>query len=397
MSDKSKQNVVPSEELTLVGRKILVVDDLEENTEILLHFLRPIGYDVRAVFSGQEALNAVAQEPPDVILLDLMMPGMDGFEVCQALKKAPGTRHIPIIIITGISDKDANVRAVEAGADDFLIKPFDRVLLQARIRASLRTKLLQDQILAHQHELEERVAERTRQVEVTQHVTVFSLAKLSESRDAETGDHLERIRSYARALALDMSRQPKFDGTINEAFVRALYHSCPLHDIGKVGIPDRILLKPGKLTFEEFEIMKTHTLIGGDTLRAADQEAGQNSFLTMGRDIAYFHHEKFDGSGYPYGRSGQDIPLAARITALADVYDALSSKRPYKEPFSHEKSKAIILEGRGSHFDPEVVDAFLRIEPEFLDIRAEFQGTGRLSPIQVLIEAIEAKERELPS
>jgi putative two-component system response regulator len=362
---------------------------------VLTRFLLPMGFEVAGVKSGEEALVQVEQFPPDVILLDLMMPGLNGFDVCRQLKQSDRTRHIPIIIITGISDKQANVEAVEAGADDFLIKPFDRVLLEARIRSSVKAKLLHDRLLAYQQELEERVVERTQQLEMTQHITVFSLAKLSESRDTETGDHLERMRSYTRELALELSTWSQYAEVIHSTFVEELYHSSPLHDIGKVGIPDRILLKPGKLSMEEFEIMKTHTLIGGDTLQAADAEAGRDSFLAMGRDIAYYHHEKYDGSGYPHGAAGTEIPLPARIVALADVYDALSSKRPYKEPFDHETSRKIILEGRGKHFDPDVVDAFLAREKRFVEIREHFQGSGLLAPIQKLVESIEEREQEL--
>lgn len=329
---------------------------MPENVRLLRGFLSPLGYIVHAAYNGMDALTFVAETPPDVILLDLMMPVMDGFEVCARLKDSPGTRHIPIIIITGLSDREANIRALKAGADDFLIKPFDRVLLEARITSAIKSKLMQDEILQYQRDLEQRVKERTRQVELTQQVTVFSLAKLSESRDTETGDHLERMRSYARELALDLSEQGAFGGAIDETFVEGIYNSSPLHDIGKVGIPDCILLKPGKLTKEEFDIMKTHTLIGGDTLRAADIEAGQGSFLAMGRDIAYYHHEKWDGSGYPFGLRAEEIAVSARIVALADVYDALASKRPYKEPMSHEETKSIILKGKGAHFDPQVVE-----------------------------------------
>ncbi len=374
------------------AKQILVVDDLPENAAILSRFLAPMGYQVSAVHDGVSALEFVGNTPPDVILLDLAMPGMDGFQVCQCLKQSPETRHIPVIIITGLSDREANIHAIEAGADDFVVKPFDRVLLEARIRSSLKTKVLQDQLLAYQHELEERVRERTRQLERTQQVAVFSLAKLAESRDNETGDHLDRIRAYARELTLELLARGIFPETINPGFVAAIYESSPLHDIGKVGIPDQILLKPGKLTPQEFELMKNHTLIGGDTLRAADREAGQNSFLAMGRDIAYYHHEKYDGSGYPFGLSGEEIPLAARIVALADVYDALSSKRPYKEPFSHEKSCAIILESGDRHFDPRVVEAFEARENQFASIRGEFQGKGATTALQETLAKLESAQ-----
>jgi putative two-component system response regulator len=371
---------------------ILVVDDLPENTQVLESFLRPLGYHVESANNGASALEMIHDTPPDVILLDVVMPGMDGFEVCSRLKASPATRHIPVIMITGLNDRKANVRALELGADDFLIKPFDRPLLQVRIASCLKTKGLQDEIIGYQEELEERIHERTRQLEITQQITVFSLARLAESRDNDTGDHIDRMRSYAFELAQVLRNHPDFSEIVDDHFVREIYQSCPLHDIGKVGIPDCILLKPGKLTDLEFEIMKTHSSLGGDTLRAPDEQSGVASFLTMGRDIAYHHHEKWDGSGYPFGLAGDDIPVSARIVALADVYDALSTKRPYKEPFSHEKCKAIVLEGHGKHFDPRVADAFLECEDHFVKIRAEFQSTGRLSPTQEFIERVRTAE-----
>jgi len=368
--------------------RVLVVDDMPENILILQRFLAPMGYQVECATSGEDALAMVADSPPDVILLDIVMPGMNGFEVCRRLKENPETQHIPVVIITGMGDKDTNLKAVESGADDFLIKPFDRILLEARIRASSKTKMLHDSLVQHKNELELTVAERTEQVVLTQQVTVFALAKLAESRDNETGDHLERMRSYARDLAAEVIKLDKYRDGHGGAYVEEIYKSTPLHDIGKVGIPDRILLKPGKLTPQEFEIMKQHAMIGGDTLKAADIEAGRDSFLAMGRDIAYYHHEKWDGSGYPFGLAGESIPLCARIAALADVYDALSTRRPYKEPFGHDKSRSIILDGRGSHFDPDIVDAFLTLEKRFVEIREEFQGDGRLAPVQALVNCV---------
>jgi len=357
---------------------------MPENGMILKSFLAPLGYEVEFATTGEDALAMVEENPPDVILLDIMMPGMNGFDVCRRLKQDPDTQHIPVVIITGMADKETNVKAVKCGADDFLIKPFDRILLEARIKTSSRTKVLHDHLLEYKNELELKVAERTEQVVQTQQVTVFALAKLAESRDNDTGDHLERMRSYARELAANVISLDKYKDRYDESYVEEIFKSTPLHDIGKVGIPDRILLKPGKLTTEEFDIMKQHARIGGDTLKAADMEAGRDSFLAMGRDIAYYHHEKWDGSGYPFGLAGEAIPLCARVAALADVYDALSARRPYKEPFAHEKCRSIILEGRETHFDPDVVDAFVALEPRFLEIRSEFQGDGRLSPIQAL-------------
>lgn len=364
--------------------KILVVDDLPENTRLLESFLKPRGYVVVCAHDGEEALRAVDRESPDLILLDLMMPKMNGFEVCKRLKLEPLTHHIPIIIITGVSEKEANVKALEAGADDFLVKPFDSILLSARIQSSLRSKLLQDQIIQYQQQLleynltlEKRIRERTAQLARTQEIALFSLAKLAESRDTETGAHLDRIRCYAREIAAELVSSGHEEVGFENDFVDRVYLSSPLHDIGKVGIPDGILLKPGKLDKAEFEIMKTHTQIGGDTLYAADIEAGhEESFLGMGRDIAYFHHERWDGGGYPKGLVGREIPLAARIAAVSDVYDALTSRRPYKEALSHEESKAIIMEGRGTQFDPAIVDAFLAREKQFTAIRASFRDSA---------------------
>ena len=369
--------------------KVLVVDDLVENTNILRDFLSPRGYDIVSAFDGEEALACVDESPPDIILLDLAMPKLDGFEVCRRLKEDPGTRHIPVIVVTGLADREANIRAVKAGADDFLLKPFDSVLLFARIQNSLRSKRRHDQIIHYQRSLEERISERTKQLARTQRVTVFSLAKLAESRDNETGKHLERIRSYARILAGQLAKSPQYEHIIDDEYVTALYDSSPLHDIGKVGIPDRILLKPGKLSPNEWEIMKLHSRIGGDTLYAADEEAGEACFLGMGRDIAYYHHERWDGAGYPDGREGDDIPLSARIVALADVYDALTSKRPYKSAFSHEKSKGIIIEERGTHFDPDIVDAMLACESQFLETYVRFKDEGEASKLQMLIRQLE--------
>ncbi len=334
---------------------VLAVDDLDVNLRLLTDFLSPKGFNVVTATNGPDALQAVARAAPDAIILDLVMPGMSGIDVCRILKSNPNTHHIPIIMLTAMAERESNLAAIEAGAEDFVSKPFDPALLEARVRSAIRSKTLQDQVMDYRCQLEnekglleQKVAERTAQVRRTRQVTVFSLAKLAESRDPETGDHLERVRCYARDLAqylLDTLGYRSPD--LNEEYPKRIFDSSPLHDIGKVGIPDRILLKPGKLSPEEFAIMKTHTLIGGDTLRAADIEAGTNSFLTMGRDIAYSHHEKWDGSGYPLGIAGEEIPLASRIVAVADVYDALSSKRPYKEPFTHERSMKIIIEGRG--------------------------------------------------
>lgn len=369
--------------------RVLVVDDMVENLNLLELLLSPKGFTVLKADSGRLALDLVAQDPPDVVLLDLVMPEMDGFQICERLKGDPRTRHIPVIILTGVTEHEANIKALELGADDFMIRPFDSVLLDARIRSAVRAKGLQDELIRHQETLEERIRERTSQIERVQQATVFSLAKLAESRDPETGEHLDRMRSYARTVARHLAEQPETRDLVNEEFVEVLYVASPLHDIGKVGIPDRILLKPGKLTRAEFDIMKSHTSIGGETLRAATTEAGPNGFLETGCRIAYYHHERWDGNGYPRGLKADEIPLEARIVALGDVYDALTSKRPYKEAFPHDVARRIILEGRGTQFDPRVVDAFLAMEAEFVSIQKQYHDTGEPTALQRLIRVLE--------
>lgn len=377
---------------------ILVVDDLDENIRLLTTLLRTRGYETHTAHSGLEALEEVERVRPDAVVLDLVMPELDGFEVCRTLKNDTRTSHIPVIIVTGSADHETNVKALEMGADDFLTRPIDAALLDARIRNVVRAKAMQEELINYKQQLEEyngqlesRIDERTAELERTQHLVVFSLARLAESRDPETGQHLERMRRYARELALTLASRRKYEQAITDDFIDEIFHSAPLHDIGKVGIPDRILLKPGKLTTYEFDVMKTHAVIGGDTLHAADAQAGR-SFLTMGREIAYFHHERWDGGGYPEGRSGQDIPLSARIVALADVYDALTSRRPYKRAFTHEESKQIILEGRGAHMDPAVVDAFLECELAFMRIQREYQDKGEMSLFQKVMAQLDEYE-----
>lgn len=384
---------------------VLVVDDLIENIDLLKTFLKPRGFEVVTARSGEAALELIAARPPDVVLLDVVMPGIGGIETCRRIKENEATARIPVVMITGVSEHDVNVRSLQAGADDFLTKPLDSSLLEARLRNCLRSKMLQDRVLRYQAQLEEynerlemRIRERTAQLERTQQVTVFALARLSEARDTETGAHLDRMRRYVRILALEMSTWDEYRETLDSLFVEQLYFSSPLHDIGKVGIPDEILLKPGKLTDEEFEIMKWHTIIGGDTLTDADVQAGTHSFLEMSRDIAYAHHEKWNGSGYPNGLSGKAIPLAARIVALGDVYDALTSKRPYKPAFPHEKAHTIIMEGNGTHFDPDVVKAYLKREKDFIAIKEELQdtddGASRLHKVIQQLETMRSAKVE---
>ena len=356
---------------------ILVVDDVSENRKMLSAFLSPMGYSVVEAADGKQALEKFDIEPPDLVLLDLKMPGIDGFEVCKRLKSNPETKMVPIIVITGLADDENHLGALEYGADDFLAKPFNINFLKARLKSLLSTKQLYDQNMAYQESLKISNIELMEKLISTQDVTIVALAKLAEFRDPETGEHLERMREYAKTIARELQKKKRYKDYITEQYIENIHKSTPLHDIGKVGIPDQILLKPGKLTPEEFEIMKRHSEIGGDSLSSAIQFSGmEQSFLDMGKDIAYHHHEKWNGKGYPRGLAGENIPLTARITALADVYDALTSKRVYKEAFSHEKSKAILVEESGTSFDPEVVEAFLATENEFIAIRKEYRDNN---------------------
>ncbi|MGD8484084.1 MAG: response regulator [Thioalkalispiraceae bacterium] len=352
---------------------ILIVDDNEMNREILYKRLQRHDYNLHCAVDGYDALEQLQQHEIDLILLDIMMPRMDGFEVLQKVKSDPRLHHIPVIMITALDEVNSVARCIEMGAEDYLSKPFNPVLLMARVSACLDKKQIHDQEQAYTHNLEARLQEQIDQIAQSQLSTIFATSKLAESKDPETGAHLERMRMYCQVLARDLSLTEKYRDYITDSYIDCIYTASPLHDIGKVGVPDRILSKPGKLDGDEWEIMKTHTTIGGETLRAIDEKHPGNGFIRMGIEIAENHHEKWDGSGYPRGRKGEDIPLSARILALADVYDALTSSRCYKEAFSHDKSKGIILEGRGQHFDPDIVEAFLRCEQTFIDISKRFQ------------------------
>lgn len=352
---------------------ILIVDDNEMNRDVLQRRLQRQDYTIYCSVDGNDALKKLEQHDIDLMLLDIMMPGMDGTEVLQRVKADNKLRHIPVIMITALDEIHSVARCIEMGAEDYLPKPFNPVLLMARVSACLDKKQLHDQEQQYTHNLEARVEEQIEKISQSHLSTIFATSKLAESKDPETGAHLERIRMYCRILASDLSRTEKYGSVVNEGYVDCIYTASPLHDIGKVGVPDHILSKPGKLCEEEWQIMQTHTTIGGDTLRAIDAEHPGNDFIRMGIEIADHHHEKWDGSGYPHGKKGEEIPLSARILALADVYDALTSRRCYKDAYSHAESRDIIIEGKERHFDPDIVDAFNRCEQDFIDIRKRFQ------------------------
>lgn len=326
--------------------RVLVVDDDAISAAMLANALEEFGYEVTLSGDGRAAFEQIRSGQFRLVISDWEMPGLSGPELCRRIRRRQWSGYIYVLLISSHEGVESVVEGIGAGADDFLTKPFHPEELRVRLRAAERILSLSSRDLI-----------------------IFALARLAESRDAETGEHVDRMREYCRILATELSEWDKYRELIDGEYVELLYLTSPLHDIGKVGIPDRVLLKPGRLTTEEFEVMKNHTLIGGSTLEAAALAHPEAEFLTMARDIALTHHERFDGGGYPRRLAGEAIPLCGRITALADVYDALTSKRVYKPQFSHETARTIILEGRGTQFDPDVVEAFLRREADFLDVR----------------------------
>lgn len=364
---------------------ILVVDDQEANRELLVDQLQLMGHDYVIAENGLSALAKVDQDAPDLILLDIMMPEMSGDEVLRRLKADSRLREIPVIVVSAVDDIENVTHCISNGAEDYLVKPFRNEILKARITNCLEKKRLRDeeinlrsQLQDYNIRLEDRVEAQVKQLSKAHLGTIFAMSKLAESRDPETGEHLERMREYCKIIAVELQRHPTHREIIDEKYILNIYLASPLHDIGKVGVPDRVLLKPGKLTDEEFDEIKKHPGVGAETLRAVSLECPDNDFITIGIEIAETHHEKWDGSGYPSGIVGEDIPLSGRIIALGDVYDALTSKRCYKDAFSHEKSRDIILEGRAKHFDPDIVDAFIKCEPEFLKVRQTITDTEKV-------------------
>jgi putative two-component system response regulator len=341
----------------LSQQRILIVDDAPENVDVLGRALAD--YKRSVALTGEKALQrAFSDTPPDLILLDVMMPGLDGFEVCRRLKAEPHTHDIPIIFISALSETLDKVKAFASGGVDYITKPFQIEEVRARVETHLKLR-------RYQVFLEELVKEKVKEISDSQMATIFALSKLAESRDSDTGHHLERTQSFCRLLAGQLRQEKPHKTAISDEFVLNLSNASPLHDIGKVGIPDAVLLKPGKLTLAEFETMQTHTTIGAQTLEELQRQYPRNSFINMGISVARSHHERWDGQGYPGRLAGEAIPLAARIMAVADVYDALRSKRCYKDSLGREPCRAILVAGRDSQFDPAVVDAFLAVEDEF--------------------------------
>ncbi len=355
-------------------KHLLVVDDTEENLDILVEALSD-EYEVSVALNGKGALEALEDTLPDLILLDIMMPEMDGYEVLKTMKKNPAWKEIPVIFLTAMTEIQNKARGFQAGAVDYITKPFEVLEVQERVRTQLTLKEARDYLHKENSILEERVRLRTEELQLTRDVTIEALASLAETRDNETGWHIKRTQRYVKLLAEAVRDRGWYVKELTKEYIELLFKSAPLHDIGKVGIPDAILLKPAKLTEEEFEKMKTHTLLGEQSLKRAGKDLPVSDFLDLSKEIALTHHEKWDGSGYPRGLKGEEVPLSGRLMALADVYDALINRRVYKPPIPHTEAVTLIEEGKGAHFDPEICSAFLDVHKEFRRIALELADT----------------------
>lgn len=357
---------------------VLIVDDMPENLSVLGGLLGEAGYRVKAAKSGHAALGYAAQEPrPDLIMLDVMMPEMDGYAVLRHLRESPATRDIPVIFITALSDARDEERGLQLGAVDYINKPIKPLVVLARVRSQLLAKRARDWLADQNVLLEAEVTRRMAENELIQTVSIRALAHLAETRDPETGNHILRTQSYVRLLATLLEKHPRFAGTLDARYIETLTRSAPLHDIGKVGIPDHILLKPGKLSADERAIMQTHARLGSDAIDLSEQDIEQTvDFLALAKEIAHWHHERWDGAGYPDGLAGDAIPVSARLMALADVFDALISMRVYKQPMPPAAAREIIADERGKQFDPDVTDAFLNNFAEFEEVAGRYQDHG---------------------
>lgn len=343
---------------------VMVVDDTPENLRLLSAMLGERGCRVRAFTDAEMALRAAQKDPPEIMLVDVNMPGMNGHELCSRLKGIESLKDVPVLFVSAAHETEAKLKAFASGGADYITKPFRFEEVDARIQTHLKLYRLQRSIAEHNRHLEATVAEQVQEISDSQLATIVALARLAEFRDDETGKHIERTRTVSRRLAVALAEVRGTGMIVSLKVINAIYHASPLHDIGKVGIRDAVLLKPGRLTPEEFEEIKTHTTLGAKTLAEVQAVYPNNVFLRVGHEIALCHHERWDGSGYPAGLVASAIPLTARIVSVADVYDALRSKRPYKEAWSHEDACAAIIEGGGGQFDPTVVAAFQLVAPE---------------------------------
>ncbi len=354
----------------LDSSKIFCIDD--DLTQLLIYkqFLKDTNFIVETAINTGEALKKISENIPDLILLDINMPDINGLQFLQYLKSQEKYKSISVMMISSQNDSATVASSFEAGAVDYLKKPFNKDEFIMRILVHLENEYLKRLNNDRLSSLEINLYEKTKQISDIKNATIFSLAKLTESRDPETGGHLERIREYSKSLSFELAEMNKFNNVIDNNFIQNIYNMSVLHDIGKVGIPDNILLKPAKLTNDEFEIMKTHTIIGGNALDETCHLNKNAAFLEMGRDIAYYHHERWDGNGYPKKLKGEEIPLAARITAVADMYDAISIRRVYRQKiFTDEEINDLMVKENGGLFDPEIFNVYLKLKDRFLKIK----------------------------
>lgn len=352
--------------------RILIVEDAPEYIHLMIETLHE-DFAIMVATNGEQALQMTRGENrPDIILLDVIMPGISGYEVCRILKSDKRTQNIPVLFMSSLNEEDDERLGLEIGGLDYISKPFRPSLVKARIHNQLELK-------RHRDHLQDIVQDRTHELQLTQDAAIFGLGILAEFRDTETGMHIRRTQSYVGLLARHLRYKPKYAGEFSDETLHLLLQSAPLHDIGKVGIPDSILRKPGPLTHDEFSVIKKHTDYGRDVIDRIGETMRDNvaaAFLRFAKEVTYSHHECWDGSGY-HGMKGEQIPLSGRLMALADIYDALTSKRVYKEPFTHEQTVKIMCEGdkrtRPEQFDPDVLQAFLDLNETFKEISLNFQ------------------------
>ena len=341
---------------------ILIVDDTTSNLVILAEMIKSIGYIARPVTSVKQAFAAISKKIPHLILLDISMPDIDGFECCEMLKQDAKTKDIPIIFISALNSTKDKIRGFKLGAVDFIVKPFELEEITLRVNTHLKLYQMQQELKMHNRRLFKMVNEHVQKISDEQKNIIYALMKLSESRDDTSGMHIENVGKNCKLLAMSLQFSPKFEKEVTTSFIDAIELAAPLHDIGKMAIRDNIILKPGKLTAEEMEIMKTHTEIGANNLSEIYNYNEHNDFILMAIDIARYHHENWDGSGYPKGLKGKEIPLSARITAVVDVYDILTSDRCYRKAFSHEDAMRIMIDDAGKAFDPDIIEIFVKIQ-----------------------------------
>ena len=358
---------------------VLVVDDESAIRQLVATQLGFLGYSTRSTEDHLAALDLVASdEPPALVMLDIEMPKASGHEVLEKIKAI--NEDTQVVMMSGLHDLATVRQCLQAGAYDYLAKPFELEDLSNTAERALERRRLLRQNRQYQEDLEQMVQDQTEEIRRTRDIALLTLAKLAESRDSETGLHLERMQEYSRILA-EALRDSPYSEHIDDDFTEWVFKSSPLHDIGKVGIPDHILRKKGPLTNEEFAVMRTHSTIGGDTLKTVLERFQGSTFLHMAMDIAYHHHERWDGNGYPAGLAADEIPLAARIVAIADAYDAITSRRPYKEPIDHSEAVRRITVDRGKHFDPVLVDIFMTCQDRFAEVQSRMVDQSLEPPL----------------